>query len=184
MKVRGEILGLALSTDKTTLIIKVRETTKIRKRYNQVPHLTQDTTGQIVYPGIGIMEDDCTPLLHIKGANKLKIRFIPLWFSEICWVLMRSWLFFPNIVSTQHESICKSVDPSVSPDISPPRIKKQNSFYDLTFTLSRSTLCHQLSMSQIGCMSRNFARSTLRDVCYNARWFWTTVRYGFQTKYF
>ena len=78
MKVRGEILGLALSTDKTTLIIKVRETTKIRKRYNQVPHLTQDTTGQIVYPGIGIMEDDCTPLLHIKGANKLKIRFIPL----------------------------------------------------------------------------------------------------------
>ena len=25
---------------------------------------------------------------------------------------------------------------------------------------------------------------TLRDVCYNARWFWTTVRYGSRTKYF
>ena len=25
---------------------------------------------------------------------------------------------------------------------------------------------------------------TLRDVCYNARWFWTTVCYRFQTKHF
>ena len=27
-----------------TLFIKIRKTSKIRKRYNQVPHLTQDTT--------------------------------------------------------------------------------------------------------------------------------------------
>ena len=32
------------STDKTALIIKVRKKAKIRKQYNQVPHLTQDTT--------------------------------------------------------------------------------------------------------------------------------------------
>ena len=44
MKVRGDSLGPPLSIDKTTLIIKVRKTVKIRKRYNQVPHLTQDTT--------------------------------------------------------------------------------------------------------------------------------------------
>ena len=28
------------------------------------------------------------------------------------------------------------------------------------------------------------AITTLRDVCYNARWFWTTVRYGSRTKHF
>ena len=38
MKVRGDFLGPSLSTDKTNLIIKVRKTAKIRKRYNQVCH--------------------------------------------------------------------------------------------------------------------------------------------------
>ena len=32
------------------------------------------------------------PHLHIKGANKLKMRFIPLNFSGICWVLTLYWL--------------------------------------------------------------------------------------------
>ena len=53
MKVRGDFLGPPRSTDKTTLIIKVSKVAKIRNRYNQVPHLTQDT-------GTGIMEGDCT----------------------------------------------------------------------------------------------------------------------------
>ena len=34
------------------------------------------------------------------------------------------------------------------------------------------------------CIFLHLNTFTLRDVCYNARWFWTTVRYGFQTKYF
>ena len=48
MKVRGDFLGLPRSTDKTTLIIKVSKGAKIRNRYNQVPHLTQDTNGKVI----------------------------------------------------------------------------------------------------------------------------------------
>ena len=47
MKVRGDFLGPPRSTDKTTLIIKVSKGAKIRNRYNQVPHLTQDTNGKV-----------------------------------------------------------------------------------------------------------------------------------------
>ena len=47
MKVRGDFLGLPRSTDKKTLIIKVSKGAKIRNRYNQVPHLTQDTNGKV-----------------------------------------------------------------------------------------------------------------------------------------
>ena len=44
MKVRGGFLGPPHSTDKTTLKIKVSKEAKIRNRYNQALHLTQDTT--------------------------------------------------------------------------------------------------------------------------------------------
>ena len=47
MKVQGNFLGPPLSTDKTTLIIKVSNGAKIRNQYNQVPHLTQDSNGKI-----------------------------------------------------------------------------------------------------------------------------------------
>ena len=47
MKVWGEFLGPPRSTDKTFLIIKVSKGAKIRNRYNQVPHLTQDTYGKV-----------------------------------------------------------------------------------------------------------------------------------------
>ena len=47
MKVRGDFLGPPRSTDKTTLIIKVSKGAKIRNRYNQAPHLTQDTNGKV-----------------------------------------------------------------------------------------------------------------------------------------
>ena len=47
MKLHGDFLGLPRSTDKTTLIIKVSKGAKIRSRYNQVPHLTQDTNGKV-----------------------------------------------------------------------------------------------------------------------------------------
>ena len=57
MKVRGDFLGPQRSTDKTTLIIKVSKVAKIRNRYNQEPHLTQEHRE---YPGTGIMEGDCT----------------------------------------------------------------------------------------------------------------------------
>ena len=53
------LLGPPRSTDKTTLIIKVSKGAKIRNRYNQVPHLTQDTTHR-GYPGTGIVEGDFT----------------------------------------------------------------------------------------------------------------------------
>ena len=46
-------------TDKTALIIKVSKGAKIRNRYNQVPHLTQDTR-QRGYPGTGIVDRDFT----------------------------------------------------------------------------------------------------------------------------
>ena len=47
MKVRGDFLGPPRSTDKTTLIIKVTKSAKIRNRYNQVQYLTQDTNGKV-----------------------------------------------------------------------------------------------------------------------------------------
>ena len=50
MKVRGDFLGPPRSTDKTTMIIKVSKDAKIRNRYNQVPHLTQDTNGKVTSP--------------------------------------------------------------------------------------------------------------------------------------
>ena len=47
MKVRGDFLWPPRSTDKTTLVIKVSKGAKIRNRYNQVPHLTQDTNEKV-----------------------------------------------------------------------------------------------------------------------------------------
>ena len=47
MKVWGDVLGPPRSTEKTTLIIEVSKGAKIRNRYNQVPHLTQDTNGKV-----------------------------------------------------------------------------------------------------------------------------------------
>ena len=47
MKVQGDFLGPPRSTDKTTLIIKLSKSAKIRNRYNQVPHLTQDTNEKV-----------------------------------------------------------------------------------------------------------------------------------------
>ena len=49
MKVRGDFLGPPRSTDKTTQIIKVSKGAKIRNRYNQVPHLTQDTNRKVIH---------------------------------------------------------------------------------------------------------------------------------------
>ena len=40
----GRLLGPPHSTDKTTLVIKVRKVKKIRIRYKQVTHLIKDTT--------------------------------------------------------------------------------------------------------------------------------------------
>ena len=47
MKVRGDFLGPPCSTNKTSLIIKISKGAKIRNRYNQVPHLTQDTNWKV-----------------------------------------------------------------------------------------------------------------------------------------
>ena len=55
----GRLLGPPCSTDKTTLIIKVSKGAKIGNRYNQEPHLTQDTRHR-GYPGTGIVEGDFT----------------------------------------------------------------------------------------------------------------------------
>ena len=85
MKVRGDFLGPPRSTDKTTLKIKVSKVAKIRNRYNQVPHLTQDTrsssdlkcgTRHRGYPGTGIMEGDCT---HNPENWKNKSKFHAPW---------------------------------------------------------------------------------------------------------
>ena len=45
----GDLLGPPRPTDKTTLIIKVSKGAKIRNRYNQVPHLTEDTKTALKY---------------------------------------------------------------------------------------------------------------------------------------
>ena len=58
------------------------------------------------------------PYLHIKEANKLKMRFIPFFF----WNLLGTYAFlatFSNFVSTQQESKCKSVCLSIM--LSPPK---------------------------------------------------------------
>ena len=47
MKARGDFLGPPRNTDKTTLITKVSKGAKIRNRYYQVPHLTQNTNGKV-----------------------------------------------------------------------------------------------------------------------------------------
>ena len=47
MKMWGDFLGPPRNTGKTTLLIKVSKGAKIRNRYNQVPHLTQDTNGKV-----------------------------------------------------------------------------------------------------------------------------------------
>ena len=36
------------------IIIKVRKTARIRKRYNQVPHLTQDTNWKVAHSQLNI----------------------------------------------------------------------------------------------------------------------------------
>ena len=61
MKERGDFLGPPRSTDKTTLIIKVSNGAKIRNRYNQVPHLTQDTNGKVT-------NSQKTPLTRAKRS--------------------------------------------------------------------------------------------------------------------
>ena len=48
MKVRGDFLGPPRSTDKTYLMVNVSKGAKIRNRYNQVPHLTQDINGKVM----------------------------------------------------------------------------------------------------------------------------------------
>ena len=58
----GRLFRPPHSTDKATLIIKVKKGAYIRNRYNQVPHLTQETRHR-EYPGKGIMEGDC-PCKH------------------------------------------------------------------------------------------------------------------------
>ena len=64
MNVWGYFLGLPRSTDKTTLIIKVSKGAKIRNRYNEVPHLTQDTYG-ICNDMVAIVYQKAQPLpLH------------------------------------------------------------------------------------------------------------------------
>ena len=57
MKVRGDFLGRPRSTDKTTLIIKVRKRAKIRNQYNQAPHLTCDTNGKVTTSQLNIRNE-------------------------------------------------------------------------------------------------------------------------------
>ena len=71
MKVRGDFLGPPRSTDKTTLIIKVSNGAKIRNRYNQVPHLTQDTNGKVT-------NSQKTPQTRAKTLLNAKFSGIPL----------------------------------------------------------------------------------------------------------
>ena len=54
MKVREDFLGPPGSTDKTTLLIKVRKRAKIRIQYNQARHLTQYTNGKVATSQIDI----------------------------------------------------------------------------------------------------------------------------------
>ena len=57
MKMQGDFLGPPRSIDKTTLIIKVRKRAKIRNRYNQAPHLTQDTNGKLTTTQLDITNE-------------------------------------------------------------------------------------------------------------------------------
>ena len=54
-----------------TVALKVRETAKIRKRYNQVPHLTQDTTWESNQNTINIHKHEN----HV-GVDKATLMFL------------------------------------------------------------------------------------------------------------
>ena len=69
----GYFLGPPHSTDKTTLIIKVRKGANIWNRYNQVPHLTQDTRHR-GYPGTGILEGDLTHNPEVWNNKSIKLK--------------------------------------------------------------------------------------------------------------
>ena len=73
MKVLGDFLGPPRSTDKTTLIIKVSNGAKIRNRYNQVPHLTQDTNGKVTNsqktPQTRAKRSALSQQVKVNGAN-------------------------------------------------------------------------------------------------------------------
>ena len=57
MKVQGDCLRPPHSTDKTTLIIKVRKRARIRNLYNQAPHLTQDVNGKVTTSQLDITNE-------------------------------------------------------------------------------------------------------------------------------
>ena len=70
MKVWGDFLGPPRSTDKTSLIIKVRKRAKIRNRYNQAPHLTQDTNGKVTTSQLDITNESQEASLLPAGDHK------------------------------------------------------------------------------------------------------------------
>ena len=56
-----------------TMVIKVRKRAKIRNRYNQAPHLTQDTDGQVTTSQLEITNGYQEVSLFPVGDNKASI---------------------------------------------------------------------------------------------------------------
>ena len=74
MKVRGDFLGPSRSTDKTTLIIKVSKGAKIRSRYNQVPHPTQNTNGKVTNSQLDTTNEGQEVSPFLAGDHKTLVR--------------------------------------------------------------------------------------------------------------
>ena len=73
MKVRGDFLGLSCSTDKTPLTIKEGKGAKIRNRYNQVPHLTQDTNWKVTNSQLETTNESQEVCSFLAGVHKAQI---------------------------------------------------------------------------------------------------------------
>ena len=102
----------------TTCIIKVRKRTKVRNRYNQAPHLTQDTNGKVTTAQLGITNEcqEVNPFPagdHKASINRRARQFIYI-IIHSGWSLTRIYSWRKGLnrsdVSTscfsQHSSYC------------------------------------------------------------------------------
>ena len=73
--------------------MKLADQTKLISRLPQDPTVTANSENSLFKNQIRNK-----PHLHIKGANKLKMRFIPLKLKGTCWVLFTLLATFSNIL--------------------------------------------------------------------------------------
>ena len=66
-------------------LYKVRKRAKIRNRYNQAPHLTQNTNGKVTKSQLGITNESQEVSSFPAGDNKASVLSVPCSLVIICW---------------------------------------------------------------------------------------------------